>query len=148
MTIQERLMEAMKEAMKAKDAPRLSAIRMMRTAIKNREIDSRQELSAQEAIGVLSTLVKQRRESAEAYHQGGREDLAAQEERELAVIQEFLPSQLGEAELKEIIEAAVAETGAASLKDLGKVMKVVTPRTVGRADGRVVSELVKARLAG
>ncbi len=148
MTIQERLMEAMKEAMKAKDAPRLSAIRMMRTAIRNREIDSRQDLSAQDAISVLSTLVKQRRESAEAYHQGGREDLAVKEEQELVVIQEFLPSQLGEGELREIIEAAVAETGAASLKDLGKVMKVVSPRTVGRADGRVVSELVKARLAG
>ncbi len=148
MTIQERLTEAMKEAMKAKASLRLNTIRMMRTAIKNREIDARAELTEQEAISVLSTLVKQRRESAEAYRNGGREDLAVKEEQELAVVQEFLPAQLDEAEIRELIEKAVAETGASSMKDMGKVMKLVSAQTTGRADGRLVSELVKARLAG
>ncbi len=146
MTIQDRLADAMKEAMKAKDAPRLSAIRMMRTAIKNREIDARQALPEQDVIGVLSTLVKQRRESAEAFRQGGREELAAKEEQELTVIQEFLPAQLGEAELRSLVAAAIAEAGASSMKDMGKVMKIVTAKTTGRADGRLVSELVKAQL--
>ena len=148
MTIQERLVEAMKEAMKAKAALRLNTIRMMRTAIKNREIDARAELTEQEAIAILSTLVKQRRESAEAYRNGGREDLAAKEEQELAVVQEFLPAQLDEAGIRDLIEKAVAATGASSMKDMGKVMKVVSAQTTGRADGRLVSELVKARLAG
>lgn len=148
MTIQERLAEAMKEAMKAKEALRLGTIRMMRTAIKNKEIDARGDLPEQEVIAVLSTLVKQRRESAQAYRDGGRDDLADKEELELAVIQEFLPAQLGEAEIREIIDQAVTATGAASMKDMGKVMKLVTARTTGRADGRLVSELVKARLAG
>ena len=148
MTIQERLTEAMKEAMKAKESLRLNTIRMARTAIKNREIDARAELTEQEAIAVLSTLVKQRREAAEAYRGGSREDLAVKEEQELAVIQEFLPAQLDEAGIRELIEKAVLETGAASMKDMGKVMKVVSAQTTGRADGRLVSDLVKARLAG
>ncbi len=148
MTIQDRLTEAMKVAMKAKDSLRLNTIRMMRSAIKNREIDTRSELSETEAISILSTLVKQRRESAEAYRNGGRDDLAAKEEAELLVIQEFLPSQLDEAGIRELIEKAVLETGATSPKDMGKVMKVVSAQTTGRADGRLVSELVKARLAG
>ncbi|GAB6083068.1 GatB/YqeY domain-containing protein [Desulfuromonas carbonis] len=148
MTIQERLTEAMKVAMRAKDSLRLNTIRMMRTAIKNREIDTRSELSETEAISILSTLVKQRRESAAAYRNGGRDDLAAKEEQELAIVQEFLPSQLDEAGIRELIEKAVLETGATSPKDMGKVMKVVSAQTTGRADGRLVSELVKARLAG
>jgi uncharacterized protein YqeY len=148
MTIQDRLAEAMKAAMRAKDADRLSAIRMMRSAIKNREIDARQALPEQEVIGVLSTLVKQRRESAEAFRQGGREELAAKEEQELSVIQEFLPSQLGEEEIRAIVAAAIAEAGALSMKDMGKVMKIVTAKTTGRADGRWVSDQVKAQLGG
>jgi len=148
MTIQDRLTEAMKAAMKAKDSVRLGTIRMMRTAIKNREIENRAELSETDAISVLSTLVKQRRESAEAFLQGGRAELAAKEDQELAVIQEFLPEPLSDEEIRRIIDEAVAETGAASMKDMGKVMKRVTSRTVGRADGRRVSELVKTRLAG
>lgn len=148
MTIQERLTEAMKVAMKAKDSLRLNTIRMMRTAIKNREIDTRGELSETEAISILSTLVKQRRESAEAFRTGGRAELAAKEEQELVIIQEFLPAQLDEAGISALIEKAVLETGAASPKDMGKVMKLVSAQTTGRADGRLVSELVKARLAG
>jgi uncharacterized protein len=147
MSLSEQLNEAMKAAMKARDSLRLNAIRMIRTAIKNREIDERRELDDQEVIGVLSTLVKQRKESAQVYREGGRPELAEKEEQELAIIQEFLPAQLGEAELRAIIESAVNETGAVSMKDMGKVMKVVTGKTLGRADGRLVSELVKARLS-
>ena len=148
MSLQDQLTEAMKVAMKAKDSLRLNAIRLMRTAIKNKEIDTRTTLSDEDVIGVLSTLVKQRKESAEVYRANQRDDLADKEEAELAVIQDFLPAQMSEDEIKAAIEAAVQETGAASPKDMGKVMKIVSAQTRGRADGRLVSELVKARLAG
>lgn len=147
MSLNEQLNEAMKTAMKAKDSLRLNAIRMIRTAIKNREIEERRELNDQEVIGVLSTLVKQRKESAQVYREGCRPELAEKEEQELSIIQEFLPAQLDEEELRAIIEAAVNEAGATSMKDMGKVMKVVTGKTLGRADGRLVSELVKTRLS-
>jgi len=147
MTIQERLIDAMKTAMKAQDSLRLSAIRMARTAIKNAEIEARGALDDAGVIKVLSTLVKQRRESAEAYRDV-RPELAAKEEQELAILQEFLPAQMSEAEIKALIEAAVLEAGASGPRDMGAVMKLVTPQTTGRADGRLVSELVKARLAG
>ena len=147
MSLTDQLTEAMKAAMKAKDSLRLNAIRLIRTAVKNREIEAREALDDQQVIGVLSSLVKQRRESAQVYRDNGREELAVKEEAELAVIQEFLPAQLDETELRAIIDAAVEETGAATMKDMGKVMKIVTARTTGRADGRMVSELVKARLS-
>ena len=147
MTIQDRLTEAMKEAMKAKDSLRLNTIRMMRTALKNKEIDARQELSEQEVVATLATLLKQRREAAEAFRQGGRDDLADKELAELEVIQDFLPSQLDEVEILGLIAEAMAETGATSMKDMGRVMKIVTARTTGRADGKLVSDLVKQRLA-
>ena len=147
MTIQERLTDAMKTAMKAQDSLRLNAIRMARTAIKNAEIEARGPLDDAGVIKVLSTLVKQRREAADAYRDA-RPELAFKEEQELAILQEFLPAQMDETEIKAIIEAAVRETGASSPRDMGAVMKVVTPKTTGRADGKLVSELVKARLAG
>ena len=147
MSLHERLNEGMKEAMKARDSLRLNAIRLMRTAIKNREIEERHPLDDQGIIAVLSTLVKQRRESAQVYRENDRPELAEKEEQELVVIQEFLPAQLSRGEIEGIIEAAVSETCAASMKDMGKVMKVVTARTAGRADGREVSELVKARIS-
>lgn len=147
MTIQERLTEAMKTAMKAQDSLRLNAIRMARTAIKNAEIEARGALDEAGVVRVLSTLVKQRREAADAYRDV-RPELAAKEEQELVILQEFLPAQMDEAEIKAVIEAAVKETGASGPRDMGAVMKLVTPQTTGRADGRLVSELVKARLAG
>ncbi|MCP3176554.1 MAG: GatB/YqeY domain-containing protein [Desulfuromonadales bacterium] len=147
MSLQEQLNTAMKDAMRAKDSLRLNTIRMIRTAIKNREIDERKELDDQGVITVLSTVVKQRRESAQVYRENGRPELAEKEEQELAVVMEFLPSQLSDDELKALIEEAVTEVGAASMKDMGKVMKVVAAKTTGRADGKVVSELVKARLS-
>jgi uncharacterized protein YqeY len=147
MSLSQQLNEAMKEAMRAKDSLRLNTIRQIRTSVKNKEIDERRELDDQEIIGVISMLVKQRKESAQLYREGARPELAEKEEQELAVLQEFLPAQLGEEEIRSIIEEAVTETGAASMKDMGKVMKVVTGRTLGRADGRLVSELVKVRLS-
>lgn len=147
MDLNERLNEAMKEAMRAKDSLRLNAIRLIRTAVKNREIDERKSLSDQEIIAVLSSLVKQRRESEQMYRENNRPDLADKEEQELAVVQEFLPTQLNAGEIEAIIEEAVIATGAATMKEMGQVMKLVTARTTGRADGRQVSELVKARLA-
>jgi uncharacterized protein len=147
MDLKERLNESMKEAMKARDSLRLNAIRLIRTAVKNREIEERQELDDPGVVGVLSTLVKQRRESAQVYRDNNRPDLAEKEESELEVIQEFLPAPLSDEELRTLIEEAVGEVGAVSIKDMGKVMKVVAPRTVGRADGRMVSEMVKSRLS-
>lgn len=147
MSIQDQLTEAMKLAMKAKDSLRLSTIRMARTALKNAEIEARQEVDEAAAIKVLSTLVKQRREAAEAYRET-RPELAKKEELELAVLQEFLPAQLSEAELEEMIATAIAEAGASSMRDMGAVMKLVTPQTTGRADGKLVSEMVRNKLAG
>jgi len=147
MTIQERLTEAMKEAMKSRHAARLSAIRMARTALKNAEIEARAELDDQAAIRVLSTLVKQRREAAEAYR-ASRPELADKEEQELAVLQEFLPQPLTAEEVAVIVDQVIAELGATGMRDMGPVMKQVTRRTVGRADGKQVSTLVRQKLSG
>jgi uncharacterized protein YqeY len=147
MSIQDQLLEAMKAAMKAKDSLRLSTIRMARTALKNAEIEARQELDAATTIKILSTLVKQRREAAEAYRET-RPELAEKEELELAVLQEFLPAQLSESEVEELVVKAIAESGASSMRDMGAVMKLVTAQTTGRADGKLVSGLVKKKLTG
>ena len=146
MDLQQRLTEAMKEAMKAKQTERLGVIRLIRTAVKNAEIDQRKEMDDDAIIAVMSTLLKQRRESAQIYRDNDRLDLAEKEEREIEVLQEFLPQALSEEELKALIAEAIAEVGATSMKEMGAVMKKVTAQTVGRADGRVVSELVKASL--
>ena len=147
MSIQDRLSEEMKVAMRARDSLRLGTIRMARTALKNAEIEARQELDDAAAIKVLSTLVKQRREAAEAYR-ATRPELADKEEQELLVLQEFLPAQLSEAELEEMIAKAITASGASSMRDMGAVMKLVTPQTTGRADGKLVSEIVRKQLAG
>ena len=147
MSIQDQLFEAMKVAMKAKDSLRLTTVRMARTALKNVEIDTRQELDEAAATKVLSTLVKQRREAAEAYRET-RPELAEKEELEVAVLQEFLPAQLSEAEIEALVTKAIAESGADSMKAMGAVMNLVTPQTTGRADGKLVSNLVRKLLAG
>ncbi len=147
MDIKQRLTEAMKTAMKAKDAARLSVIRMVRSAIKNSEIDKKTTLDDAGVIAVMATLVKQRRESAQMYRDNERIDLAEKEEFEITVLQEFLPQQLSEQELRQLVEDTIAELGATSMKDMGKVMKKVTAQTTGRADGRVVSEMVKSCLS-
>ncbi len=148
MTLKDQLTQDMKEAMKAKQPERLGTIRQLRGAIKNKEIELQKELDDDGVIAVVSTLVKQRRESAQMYADNGRPELAAKEEAELAVLQEYLPAQLGEDDIRELVKAAIAEVGATSIKDLGKVMPLVMGRTKGAADGKVVNQLVREQLAG
>lgn len=147
MTLKEQLDAAMKQAMKARDDLRLSAVRMIRSQVKNREIELKHELDDQGVIEVISSLVKQRRESIRLYQEGNRQDLVEKEEAELAVLQEFLPAQLSAAEIEELVARVIGETGAVGIKDMGKVMKALTPLTAGRADGKTVSDLVRQKLA-
>ncbi|HEY5672709.1 MAG TPA: GatB/YqeY domain-containing protein [Malonomonas sp.] len=148
MGLKDQLTNDMKEAMKAKQTERLSTIRQLRSAIKNKEIDLKQELDDDAVVGVIGTLVKQRRESAQMYRDNDRPELADKEEAELAVLLDYLPTQLSEDELREIVAAVIAEAGVSSLKDLGKVMPQVIARTKGKADGKLVSQLVREQLAG
>jgi uncharacterized protein YqeY len=147
MTLKERLNEEMKGAMKARNDLRLSTIRMVRAAVKNREIEEKHEFDDREIGEVLASLGKQRRESIRLFREGGRIDLAEKEELELAVLQEFLPPQLDEAELEELVLKAISVCGAVGIKDLGKVMKALAPQVAGRADGKLVAETVKAKLS-
>ncbi|HQB37878.1 MAG TPA: GatB/YqeY domain-containing protein [Deltaproteobacteria bacterium] len=143
MTLKEQLNEAMKQAMKARDELRLSAVRMIRSAVQNREIDQRQELDDQGVRDVVSTLVKQRRESIRLYEEGNRPDLVEKEKAELEVLLGFLPAQLTRDEIMELVSRVITEINASGVKDLGRVMKAVTPQTSGRADGKLVSEIVR-----
>jgi uncharacterized protein YqeY len=136
-------------AMKAREAERLSALRMVKTALMLRETDLPGEVDDAEAARVLNTLLKQRREAAEQYRAAGRDDLARKEENEAVIIQSYLPASATEEEMTGAVEDAVRETGAASMKDMGAVMKAVRARLEGKTvDGKVLSDLVKARLAG
>lgn len=137
----------MKAAMKARDDLRLSAVRMVRSAVKNREIDLRIELDDQGVIDVISTLAKQRRESIRMYREGNRPELAEKEEAELNVLLGFLPTQMNLEEIEQLVSRIVTEIGAQGTKDMGRVMKALTPLTAGKADGRVVSDIVRNRLA-
>jgi uncharacterized protein YqeY len=148
MSLKDQLTSDMKEAMKAKQTERLSTIRQLRSAIKNKEIEIGKELDDDAVISVIGTLVKQRREAAQMYRDNERLELAEKEEAELAVLQDYLPAQLGEDELREIVSAVIAETGAASMKDMGKVMPQVMARTKGAADGKLVNQLVREQLSG
>ncbi|HPW44832.1 MAG TPA: GatB/YqeY domain-containing protein [bacterium] len=147
MKLKKEISQRLKEAMKAKDADRISALRLVLAAINNREIEKRGELDEGDCLSLLSSLVKQRMESIEMFKQGGRDELAAKEEAELLLIRSFLPEQLSESDISGIIESAISETGASGIKDLGKVMKVVSPKVKGRADGKLVSDLVKQKLS-
>jgi len=138
----------MKAAMRAKDTARLSAIRLILAAIKQKEVDERVELGDAEVIGVLEKMIKQRRESIAQYEKAARTDLAEAEKFELGVLSGYLPQQLGEAELQKEIQAAIAESGASGIKDMGKVMALLKARLAGRADMGKVSALVKVRLSG
>jgi len=146
MCLKATLTTAMKEAMKARDAVRLGTVRMTLSAIKNKEIEAGRGLDDAAVTSIISTLVKQRREAAEAFRNGDRLELAAKEEAELIILQSFLPAQLSEEQVRELVDAVVAELGATSMKDMGRVMKVLTEKTLGQADGKLVSTLVKARL--
>lgn len=148
MNLKEQLMQDMKEAMKAKQTYRLGTIRQLRSAIKNKEIETQKELDDNAILSVISTAVKQRREAAQMYSDNGRPELAAKEEAELAVLQQYLPAQLSEGEVRDIVAAVIAESGATSMKDMGKVMPLVMAKTKGSADGKIVNQLVRELLAG
>jgi uncharacterized protein YqeY len=148
MTLKERVTEDMKAAMRAKDPARLSAVRLLLAAMKQKEVDERIELSDADVLGIIDKMVKQRRESIAQYEKAARADLVAVEKFEIEVVSAYLPQQMGEAELAQAIAAAVAESGASGVKDMGKVMALLKPRLAGRADMGKVSGLVKAKLGG
>jgi len=146
MSLKERILQDVKDAMRAKDKPRLATIRLITAAIKQREVDERIELDDAQVLAVLDKMVKQRRESISQFEKAGRDDLIAQEASELEIIQGYLPEQLTEAEITAMIDAALATTGANSVKDMGKVMGLLKPQLQGRADIGAVSAMIKARL--
>ncbi|MCX5824146.1 MAG: GatB/YqeY domain-containing protein [Deltaproteobacteria bacterium] len=147
MTLKKKMDQEMILAAKAKDKIRLSALRLLKSGLHNREIDLKRELSEAEFLQLLSAMVKQRRDSIEQFEKGGRTDLVEKEEAELKVIQEFLPTPMSETELDAMIADAIRETGAASVRDMGKVMAALMPKVTGKADGKMVGEKVKARLS-
>jgi len=146
-TLQERLKAELTSAMRSQDELRRDTLRMAMAASQNAEKAARRPLSDDELVGILAREVKTRRESVEAFRNGGRVEMAAREEAEIAVLSELLPAALGEDELRTMISAAIDEVGASSARDLGRVMSVLSPRTRGRADGKTVSGLVAAELA-
>jgi len=146
-TLRERLQDDTTAAMRSGDALRRDVLRMAQNTMYNIEKAKKVTLSEDEVLGVLTREVKTRRESVEAFRSGGREDLAAKEEAEIAILQGYLPDALTEAEIGALVEEAVAATGASSARDLGKVMGWLSPKTRGRADGKVVSGLVAQALA-
>ncbi len=147
MTLRERLDAELKQAMRAKDEIALSVIRMIRSLVKNREIDQKTILDDTGIAEVITTLAKQRRESIRMFGEAGRAELVAKEEKELALLLSFLPSQLTIEEIIRIVSEVVSQTGATGLKELGVVMKAVKPLVAGRADGAVVSGIVKEKLS-
>ncbi|MDI3327699.1 MAG: GatB/YqeY domain-containing protein [Alicyclobacillaceae bacterium] len=146
MSLQDRLADDLKRAMKARDAFRVSVVRMVRTAVKNAEIEKRRPLTDDEIIGVLQRERKLRRESLQAAQQAGRTDLAAEAQRELAILEEYLPEELSDEELRRMAQEAIQEVGASGKSDMGKVMAVLMPKVRGRADGSRVSEWVRQLL--
>jgi len=148
MTVLEKIQTQMTDAMRNKDQLRLSVLRMMKSALKNKEIEKMKPLDDGEAVSVLNTLVKQRKDSVDQFRKGGREELAQKEESEIKIIEEYLPAAASEDDIRKAIEEAVQETGAASIKDMGKVMKAALASLAGKsADGSRVSQLVKEKLS-
>ena len=146
MSLKEQLTEEMKTAAKAKDKLKLSTIRMVRAEIKNKEIALRHDLSDEEILKLLGTMVKQRKDSISQFKKGGREDLAAKEEQELKILAAYLPEPMSAVEIEALVKIVIAETGAAGKKDMGKVMQAVMARVAGRADGREVNRMVSSLL--
>lgn len=141
-----KLRDEMKATMRSGDKPRLGVIRLVLAAIKQREVDERIELNDDQVLLVLDKMVKQRRESLAQYQQAGRDDLATQEEYEIGVLQDFLPEALSEEEISAMISDAIEQTGAASIRDMGKVMGIIKPKMQGRADMSAVSAVIKQQL--
>jgi uncharacterized protein YqeY len=153
MSLKERIGEEMKTAMKSGDKDRLGVLRMLRARVLEAEVAAREkqgrdhEATDEEVVAVISSYAKQRRDSIEAYRGGGREDLAAREEAELKIVQEYLPAPLTHEEIRAIVAGSIAEAGAKSAKDMGAVMKLVMPRLKGSADGKQVQEIVRSLLS-
>jgi len=148
MTLKQQLTDDMKTAMRGGDKHRLGVIRLVLAAVKQREVDERIELDDTQVLAVLEKMLKQRRDSVAQYESAGRQDLADVERAEMTVIEAYLPAKLDQAEIDALVEAAVAETGASSPRDMGKVVAAVKAKAAGRADMAVVSARIKARLAG
>ena len=146
MSLQQRLGDDLKAAMKSSDSLKTSVLRMVKAAIKNKQVEKRKDLSDEEIISVISTLTKQRRESIDLFSKGGREELAEKEKQKLAMLQLYLPGQLSPEDLDRIIMEAINESSAEGVKDIGKVMRLIMPRVQGAADGKVVNQRVKELL--
>jgi hypothetical protein len=147
MSLDERLVEEMKQAMKSGDKLRLSAIRMIRSASKNKEIELRKKLEDEEIVKVIQVMVRKGEESVEQFQTGGRMDLVEKEKREIEILRSFLPQPLSQEEILTIVDQSIQETQASSPKDIGKVMKSVMPKIGGKADGKLINQLVKERLS-
>ena len=145
----DRITQDLTAAMRAKDTTRLATLRMAKAALMNREVERGRALDDAESQQVITSLIKQRRDSIEQFRNGGRDDLAVKEEAELAILEAYVPPPVGAAEIEAAVEAAIAETGAATAKDMGRVMKAVMARMAGATvDGKVISDLVRRRLGG
>jgi uncharacterized protein YqeY len=147
MSLKERITQDMKDAMRSGDKERLGSIRMLQAAIKQREVDERITLDDIQVLAVVEKMIKQRREAIAQFEAGGRADLVAKEAAEATLLQAYLPEQLSQAEIEALVATAVTETGASSVKDMGKVMALVKTRAAGRADMAAVSALIKAKLS-
>ena len=148
MALKDQLMADMQEAMKAHDKDRLAVIRMVRGAIRQQEIDGKKELGDSDVIAVISKEVKMRKDSIEEFKKGDRQDLVEKTQAEIEVLMPYMPAQLSEAEVSELVKAAVEETGAKTQKDMGKVMGKLMPKVKGRADGKMVNNIVRSMLQG
>ncbi|HFC30836.1 MAG TPA: GatB/YqeY domain-containing protein [Oceanospirillales bacterium] len=148
MTLKANILDDMKAAMRAKEKQRLGTIRLLTAAIKQVEVDERKELSDDDIVAIVTKMVKQRKDSAKMYLDANRQDLAEQENYEIGVLEKYLPEQLGDAELEELIQKTIAATGASSMADMGKVMGILRPQVTGRADMGAVSQKIKTLLQG
>ena len=147
MSLEERLIEEMKGAMKSSDKLRLSTIRMIRSALKYKEIEIRKTLEDEDVVKVIQAMVRKGEESVEQFQTGGRTDLVEKEKKEIEILKSFLPQPLSQDQILKIIDQSIQETQASSLKDIGKVMKSVMPKIGGKADGKLINQLVKERLS-
>lgn len=148
MSLKDKITQDMKDAMKSGDKDRLGVIRLILAALKQKEVDERIVLDDAQVLAILEKMLKQRRESVAQFTQGKRQDLADKEEAEIKVIQAYMPAQLSDAELDKLVADAVAESGAASVKDMGKVMGILKPKVAGKADMSAVSAKIKSKLGG
>lgn len=147
MDIQTQLKNDMMAAMKAKDKDTLNTVRSLRAAIQSKKLELNKDLTEEDVIGVIAKAAKQRKDSIESFKQGGRDDLVAEEEKELKVIKKYMPQMMSEAEIEKIVDQVIAATGATSMRDMGKVMGGIMPKVKGKADGGLVNAVVKRKLS-